>query len=268
MIRITNKPRVLFLTRKKPESIFLLRKLKNMKGIDLIGTIAENNNKGKLNLVVKKFKYFFFKYKFNKLIVFLINLPFLFIIDRYRSLYFYKRWKINNKEIFCKNNFFVEDLNSKEAQKFIKIQNPDIILIFGTGILVKETFSLSKLGSINIHTGITPEYRGAKSEFWAILNNDRNMLGYTIHKVDIGIDTGEIIFQKKIKFKKKESLLSTRARNIEDICFNLEKVLIDYSNKNIKYIKSDNRKSKLYSTPYLHNYITIFINKLKDNIKI
>lgn len=265
MTQINKKTRILFLTRKKPESILLLRQLKHIKSLDLIGIITEDNNRGKLKLVFKKLNRFLVRFKYIELILFLINLPFLFIVDRYSNLYFSKRWNINNEEIIFRNNFFVKDLNSNKAQNIIKHLRPDIILVFGTGILVKETFSLSKIGSINVHTGITPEYRGAKSEFWAILNKDKNMIGYTIHILDEGIDTGNIIFQKKIKFIKGENLFSIRARNIEDICLNIENFLLDYSNNNVKQINSDNRKSKLYSTPYIHNYLTILFNRFFEN---
>jgi folate-dependent phosphoribosylglycinamide formyltransferase PurN len=48
---------------------------------------------------------------------------------------------------------------------------------------------------VNIHVGITPKYRGVHGTYWALVNNDVENSGVTVHFVDEGIDTGNIINQ-------------------------------------------------------------------------
>ena len=48
---------------------------------------------------------------------------------------------------------------------------------------------------INTHQGITPQYRGSHGAYWALHEDDRNHCGVTVHLVDAGIDTGNIIGQ-------------------------------------------------------------------------
>ena len=185
------KPNIIFLTRKKPESIFLSEKLELIKDINYIATVTENDTKGKIKLVFFKLKKLITKQNYFKLILFIVDLPFQLINDYCNKAFFKKKWDLkNDKEFAFLNEYKVEDLNSSKAQIIIKDLKPDLILVFGTGILKKETFSIPKKGSINIHTGITPNYRGSKSEFWALYNNQPELVGYTIHCIDQGIDTG------------------------------------------------------------------------------
>lgn len=252
------KPRILFLTRKMPESFFLEEKLKAIPNIEFLGTIVENKNIGKISLIKKKINKLIKNKKLFGIIYFLINLPFLFFIERLANFIFIKRWNINEKaKIKNKFQFNVENFNSIEAQNKIKKLNPELILVYGTRILSHETFSIPKKGSLNIHLGITPEYRGSKSEFWALFNKEQNMLGYTIHRIDKGIDTGKIVFQQYIPFNKGDNFISIRAKSIEHIAENIENIINNFLNKKIQYLDLSNRKSRLYSTPYLLDHLIL-----------
>jgi methionyl-tRNA formyltransferase len=55
---------------------------------------------------------------------------------------------------------------------------------------------LAKSGAINLHTSLLPKYRGRAPINWAILNGESE-LGLTAHWVDAGMDTGDIIMQRK-----------------------------------------------------------------------
>jgi phosphoribosylglycinamide formyltransferase 1 len=70
---------------------------------------------------------------------------------------------------------------------------PDVVLVFGTGIL--RDALLSEFGGriINIHLGVSPYYRGAGTNFWPLVNRQPEYVGATIHYLDAGIDTGPII---------------------------------------------------------------------------
>jgi len=74
---------------------------------------------------------------------------------------------------------------------------PDIIIsAYYRKIFPKELLSASKLGVINIHPSLLPYYRGPVPTAWAIINNEKEF-GITIHQVDSGIDTGDILVQEK-----------------------------------------------------------------------
>ena len=64
-------------------------------------------------------------------------------------------------------------------------------------ILRPELIKLPRLGFINFHAGMLPRYRGRNVINWAIINNEKE-IGVTAHFIDVGIDTGDIILQRKL----------------------------------------------------------------------
>ena len=73
---------------------------------------------------------------------------------------------------------------------------PDLIAVAAFGqILPKSILELPHFGCLNVHTSLLPKYRGAAPIQWAILNGDAET-GVTIMKMDVGLDTGDILTQR------------------------------------------------------------------------
>ncbi len=64
-------------------------------------------------------------------------------------------------------------------------------------ILKKEIFSLGAKGAVNIHPSLLPKYRGLSPQHQAIMHGDTET-GVTVHMIEDGVDTGDIVLQKKI----------------------------------------------------------------------
>lgn len=79
-----------------------------------------------------------------------------------------------------------------EVERMIAAR-PDIVLVFGTGILREPFLSAFEGRIINIHLGLSPYYRGAGTNFWPLVNRAPEYVGATIHYLDAGIDTGAIL---------------------------------------------------------------------------
>jgi methionyl-tRNA formyltransferase len=74
---------------------------------------------------------------------------------------------------------------------------PELIAVAAYGqILPKAILDLPHYGCLNVHTSLLPKYRGAAPIQWAILN-DEPETGVTIMKMDVGMDTGDIVTQQK-----------------------------------------------------------------------
>jgi methionyl-tRNA formyltransferase len=78
------------------------------------------------------------------------------------------------------------------VQTFVSLR-PDILLVCGAPILRPEVLAIPKIGTINLHFGIAPDYRGLHTLFWAWYLGDWDHIGFTLHCVDKGIDTGTIL---------------------------------------------------------------------------
>lgn len=89
----------------------------------------------------------------------------------------------------------VSSANSIEAHDIIRDFRPSVVVIQGTRILSKTTLATTPAPFINMHAGITPAYRGVHGGYWALRDIRPEMVGTTIHRVDEGIDTGQVIEQ-------------------------------------------------------------------------
>lgn len=106
----------------------------------------------------------------------------------------------------------VKNINDPECIRFIQDLRPDILSVCGTTVLKPTVFTLAPKGAINIHTGITPEYRSADPIFWALYQGEPEKVGVTIHYIDAGIDTGAIIYQQTVPVYANDSLATIYVR--------------------------------------------------------
>lgn len=94
----------------------------------------------------------------------------------------------------------VDNFHSEDALKRMRAIDADLGVLYGTNIIKKSVFSIPKLGSINLHQGLAPYYRGGPPVFWELFNAE-DEVGLTVHFVEPKVDTGDIVRQKKIPLK-------------------------------------------------------------------
>jgi len=89
----------------------------------------------------------------------------------------------------------IPNVNSDEALARLETYNADLMVSMSFNqILKKDIIQLAPKGFINCHTGNLPFYRGRNILNWALIN-DAKEFGVTVHFVDEGIDTGDIVLQ-------------------------------------------------------------------------
>jgi len=87
----------------------------------------------------------------------------------------------------------VPHINHPDVVKLAERHHPDVIAVFGTSLIRGPLLKMGKLGIVNLHGGLSPEYRGADCTFWALYNGEPEKVGCTLHFIDAGIDTGKLI---------------------------------------------------------------------------
>jgi folate-dependent phosphoribosylglycinamide formyltransferase PurN len=93
-----------------------------------------------------------------------------------------------------KNNVIdVPSINDPQTVGLLQEHSPHVIVVNGTRILDEAVLSATGAVFLNTHVGITPLYRGVHGGYWALASGHPEHFGVTIHKIDSGIDTGEII---------------------------------------------------------------------------
>jgi len=81
--------------------------------------------------------------------------------------------------------------------------NADLIISYNYRYIIKKDI-LKKYKIINLHISYLPYNRGAYPNVWAYI--EKTPIGVSIHYIDEGIDTGDIIAQKRIVIDKNETL--------------------------------------------------------------
>jgi methionyl-tRNA formyltransferase len=123
------------------------------------------------------------------------------------------------KEVAQKENLPVLQPQRAREEGFIQqlaAFQPELIAVAAYGqILPKAILDLPRFGCLNVHTSLLPKYRGAAPIQHAILNGDSET-GVTIMKMDVGMDTGDIVTQEKtpIEASDNSQTLHDRLANI------------------------------------------------------
>jgi methionyl-tRNA formyltransferase len=112
------------------------------------------------------------------------------------------RYKTSNlvlEEFALANNIdYIKEknVNSQDFLGKIRKYECDILVSMSFDQIFKnEIIKFTKMGIINCHAGKLPFYRGRNVLNWALINGEKEF-GITVHYVDDGIDTGDIILQK------------------------------------------------------------------------
>lgn len=102
-----------------------------------------------------------------------------------------------------------------EADKIIS-KGYDFLISYGyRHILKREILDLFPDRVINLHISFLPWNRGADPNFWSFVDNTPK--GVTIHYVDEGIDTGDIIIQQEVAFEDEGETLATTYQKLQDV---------------------------------------------------
>ena len=167
----------------------------------------------------------------------------------------------------------VEVFNNRLDKDFIEKNQYDFIVSFGYRFLLDENVIKSvKRESFNLHIGFLPYNKGAHPNFWS--NVESTPSGVTIHKIDKGLDTGDIIYQKEIPIKKEKH---TFASSYKLLIFEIEKLFslnwenlradkYQFTKQDIKgtyHEKKDLEKYKKFLIDGWETNISFFLNSIK-----
>lgn len=133
--------------------------------------------------------------------------------------------------------------------------NPDIVLVNGTRIISSKVLGSTNAVFINMHTGITPKYRGVHGGYWALANNDKENCGVTIHIVDKGVDTGGILYQTTIPLTAKDNFITYPYLQFGEGLPLMKKAIDDIAINKVVVMKPETTESKLWYHPTIWQYL-------------
>lgn len=139
--------------------------------------------------------------------------------------------------------FQPEDTKEPHFRETLSSLNPDmgILIAFGS-ILNREIIALPKMGIINLHPSLLPKYRGSAPLPRAIIKGEEET-GNSIIKIDEGIDSGEIILQKRAKIKPEDTAGSLSERMAREGAFLLLKAISLVKEGNLELKTQDEKEA-------------------------
>jgi methionyl-tRNA formyltransferase len=134
---------------------------------------------------------------------------------------------------------FPVNINSDDFIKKVKTYDCDLFVSMSFNQIFKtEIINVPKLKTINCHAGKLPFYRGRNILNWALINDEKDF-GITVHYIDEGIDTGDIILQREFPISDKDnygSLLQIAYKECSNILYDSIKMI---QNNQVQAIKQN-----------------------------
>ncbi|GFP18955.1 methionyl-tRNA formyltransferase [Candidatus Hakubella thermalkaliphila] len=144
--------------------------------------------------------------------------------------------------------FFTKNIHSDESLSLIQQLQPDLIVVYGHRILKRPIFEIPREGAINLHHGKVPYYRGGPPCFWELYHQEKTV-GVTVHYIDAGLDTGDIILQKEIPIDTCDTLESLRDKIYPLGVEMLVQAINLIKEGKVRAVPQDRSKGKTYSAP-------------------
>jgi methionyl-tRNA formyltransferase len=95
--------------------------------------------------------------------------------------------------------YLVQSMKEAAVFNFVNSLQPDIACVACFSQLIpEEVLSLPKHGFLNIHPSLLPDHRGPDPLFWIFRSGDQDRTAVTLHWMDEGLDTGDILSQRPI----------------------------------------------------------------------
>ncbi|MEE8458082.1 MAG: formyl transferase, partial [Acidimicrobiia bacterium] len=110
---------------------------------------------------------------------------------------------------------YVDGINTLSGRTVVEEAGPDFLLIYGTGIVGPKVLAMASVAALNLHTGMSPDYRGSDCTFWPIFNREYQHVGATVHECTELIDGGTIYARGQAELHTDDGQFGVFARCVE-----------------------------------------------------
>ena len=109
----------------------------------------------------------------------------------------------------------VSSHNGPDCLALLDQEQPDVIIVYGTAILKAPLFDRARIITLNMHTGLSPWYRGDSTLFWPVFYDDPDHLGVTVHELVAAVDGGDIASTGKVVYEQGDSEADLFAKGVK-----------------------------------------------------
>jgi methionyl-tRNA formyltransferase len=123
---------------------------------------------------------------------------------------------------------YTDNYSRPETLAWLEEREADILVVHTPYWVGKKVRQLPRKGIVlGGHPGLTPNYRGSHSAFWAVYSRKPEDVGCTVFLIDNGVDTGDVVAQQRIPVEKGDSFMTLSWKGMIRIAQLQAKVLND-----------------------------------------
>ena len=123
--------------------------------------------------------------------------------------------------------------NTQQFATDLRRLAPDLFIAAGYPLILKSpALEIPRLLAANFHASLLPHYRGKHPVFWTLRGGER-WAGLTVHAMDAGIDTGDILYQVRVRTRRADTVASLYTRIMDKSVTLIEQLLSDARNGSI-----------------------------------
>ncbi len=122
----------------------------------------------------------------------------------------------NLVDLCCKKQIDMKrftSVNKWETVQYVREYGLDVLINAGGGIFRKAIVEAPIMGILNAHMGPLPEIRGMNALEWSLYLGMKP--GVTLHFIDTGIDTGDILLFREIEIESDDTIESLRMKSLD-----------------------------------------------------
>ena len=167
------------------------------------------------------------------------------------------------------------DLNQCSMNLLSDFLKSDVYVIFGSSYIKGELVDfLVNEKAMNIHAGVSPYYRGADCNFWALYDDNPHLVGATINLLSKGLDNGPMLYHAlsnvntnpfQYTMSTVKSAFHSIAERIKDGSIFKIKPVIQYKSKEIRYSRKIEFNEEIVKE-YFKKEITLNKSKFKNSL--
>jgi len=155
--------------------------------------------------------------------------------------------------------FRFADVNSVEAINWMSAQDPDIVFVFGTRLIKQGVLDSVRAPFVNMHWGWSPDYR-AEGIVSALAVGGSADLGVTVHLLDAGADSGDILYRERPRIDKEDNFYSIGLKLTKKGTQLFARVFKEFEERKfISGTKQDLSQGRSYSGKYMRQHPELYV---------
>jgi folate-dependent phosphoribosylglycinamide formyltransferase PurN len=164
-------------------------------------------------------------------------------------------------------NVLENDLSASNSVNFIRNIKPDVVFIFGSGMIKDPLYSALPKLKINLHLGLSPRYRGSATLFWPFYFLEPNWAGSTFHLINEEPDAGEIIHQSVPKLLKGDTIHEVACKVVKQSAIDVKKIIDILDRKeNLKLHKQIGTGKNFLTRDFIPQHLRVIYDLYNDDI--